>query len=100
MSQSEHKFVVIVAFINLGRTKEAADMGWVSFQADIIERRVQDEARIIFEDQYPVGNFTVSAQANSELASSAQALGMTQEKLIALREWLQRVGKESKERLL
>jgi hypothetical protein len=90
---------LIVDFINPGRSKEA-DMGWVSFQADIIERRVRDEARIIFEDQYPLQNFTVNVQADSELTSAAQALGMTPEKLIALREWVQRVGKENKERLL
>src|SRR5712691_1816776 len=92
--------MLMVAFVNLGRTKEAADMGWVSYQADIIERRVRDEATIIFEDQYPVGNFTVNTEAHSEFASTAQAFGMTLEKFIALREWLQRAGKECKERLL
>src|SRR5713101_5405321 len=74
-------------------------MGLVSLQADIIERRSENGARIIFEDQYPEGKPKLTPQDEPALTGRAAALGMTPAKLIALREWLQQVSKECEEAL-
>jgi hypothetical protein len=74
-------------------------MGLASLQADIIDRRSQNGARIIFEDQYPQGDALLSPQGDPALAAMAAAVGMTPGELIAIREWAQRMTKECNERL-
>jgi hypothetical protein len=74
-------------------------MGLASLQADIVDRRSQNGARLIFEDQYPHGHSKPNLQGDSTLTAAAEALGMTPAKLIALRKWVTRVTKECNERL-
>jgi hypothetical protein len=75
-------------------------MSLVSLQGDIVERRVQDGARIIFE------NYTYLAERDrrlspkgEELAEIAESLGITREKLISARQWIQQMNEECHERL-
>jgi hypothetical protein len=58
---------------------------------EIAERRARNNARVIFEYQYPHGNALPAAKA----APSVQP----DEKIIALREWVHRAIRESNERL-
>lgn len=75
-------------------------MSLVSLEADIIERRVQDGARVVFENS-PF--FTPSdpglSPKGEELVETAEEFGMTREKFIAFRRWMQRVTEECTERL-
>src|SRR5260370_19565258 len=74
-------------------------MGLVSLQADIIERRSENGARIIFEDQYPQGEAKLTPQEDPALTARGAAPGMTPAELIALREWAKRVKEECAEAL-
>ena len=63
-------------------------MSLASSQADIIERRVQNGARVIFEDYtYYAERDCKLSPKGEELAEAAECFGMTREKLIALRQW-------------
>jgi hypothetical protein len=75
-------------------------MSLVSLEADIIERRVQDGARAIFENYtFYAANDSRLSPKGEELAETAEEFGMTREKLIAMRRWVQQVTKECNERL-
>jgi hypothetical protein len=75
-------------------------MSLVSLEADIVERRVQDGARIIFENYtYFAPNDSRLSPRGEELAETAEEFGTTREKFIALRQWVQKVTKECHERL-
>lgn len=75
-------------------------MGFRSLQDDIIERRAENGARVIFET---FGSFFSNdprlSPRGEELAETAEELGMTREKLFYLRAWVQKVTRRSKERL-
>ncbi len=75
-------------------------MGLRSLQADIIDRRIENGARTTVEDYtFRAGyDYRLSPQGEA-LAELAEQAGMTRTKLIALRQWAQRMTKESNERL-
>ncbi|WFU42220.1 hypothetical protein QA640_07020 [Bradyrhizobium sp. CB82] len=69
-------------------------MSWVSLQSDIIERRGRDGARVIYEDYtYFAEHDRRLSPKGEELAEIAEGLGMTREKLIAMRKWMQETTK-------
>jgi hypothetical protein len=75
-------------------------MGLSSLLDTITERRVENNASVIFED------YTYLAKTNrklspkgEEIAETAEFLEMTWEKFISLRRWLQEISKKSRERL-
>jgi len=75
-------------------------MSWVSLQSDIVERRVRDGARVIFEDYtYFAKRDRRLSPKGEELAELAERAGMTRERLIALRQWVQQTNKKCRERL-
>jgi hypothetical protein len=75
-------------------------MSLVSLQSDIIERRVRDGARVIFEDYtYFSERDERLSPKGEELAEIADSLDMTREKLIASRQWVQQTNKRCRERL-
>jgi hypothetical protein len=75
-------------------------MSLVSLQSDIIERRVRDGARVTYEDYtYFAEQDKRLSPKGEELAESAESLGMTREKLISVRQWLQQTIEECRERL-
>jgi hypothetical protein len=75
-------------------------LGLASLESDIAERRIQNEARILFEYQYPQGYADLDSGGDDpELVATAQSLGMTPARLIDLRQWVQRMTKECNERL-
>lgn len=75
-------------------------MGFKSLQDDVIERRAENGARVIFETYgcYFSNDLRLSPRGE-ELAETAEELGMSRRKLIFLRLWLQRVTRECEERL-
>jgi hypothetical protein len=75
-------------------------MGLPSLLSDIIERRAQNGARVVFEDYtYFAANDSKLSPKGEELAETAEEFGMTREKFIALRQWVQEISKSSRERL-
>lgn len=75
-------------------------MSFVSLQSDIIDRRVRDGARIIFEDYtYFAERDRRLSPRGEELAEMAHSLGMSREKLIAIRRYVQQISKRCGERL-
>src|ERR1700722_561720 len=80
-------------------------MPFASFLEDIVDRRAENGAQIIFEDQCYHGQFKRGTRRDSadnlraELAAAARSLGMTVDKLVEFRAWIQRVDKELDERL-
>jgi hypothetical protein len=75
-------------------------VSWVSLHSDIIERRVRDGARVVFEDYtYFAERDRRLSPKGEELAEMADSLGMTREKLISLRQWVQQTNKKCRERL-
>jgi hypothetical protein len=75
-------------------------MSLVSYLADITERRAEHDARVIFEDftYHARGDCRLSPKGE-ELAALAEEWGTSREKLIAMRQWAQRITKECEERL-
>lgn len=75
-------------------------MSLASLQADVIDRRIQNGARVIFEDYtyYAERDCRLSPQGEV-LAELAERAGMTREELIAVRQWAQQTTKKSCERL-
>jgi hypothetical protein len=75
-------------------------MGYASLQGDIVERRSENNARVIFDDLNvpPVFGQPINKE-DPKIAKMAKALNMTPAELIAAREWIQRVTKECNERL-
>jgi len=74
-------------------------MGLVSLDADIVDRRSESGARVIYEyQQTSISHAQLDPQA-SKIASMAKSLGMTPAELIEFRQWVRRVTKECDERL-
>jgi len=74
-------------------------MSLVSLQADINERRLENDAIIVFEDQYAARKRQSAARFDPQLIAAAKSMDMTPEELFDLRRWIRRVTKECKERL-
>jgi hypothetical protein len=75
-------------------------MSLVSLQADINDRRLENGAAIVFEDQYPARKRQAAAQFDPKLTAQLKFLDMTPDELIELRKWARCVVKKSTERLL
>jgi hypothetical protein len=75
-------------------------MSLVSYLADITERRTENLASVVFEDYtyHAKGDCGLSPKGQ-ELVELAEEWGTTREKLIAMRQWAQRITKECTERL-
>ncbi len=73
-------------------------MGLISLQADINERRLENGASVVFEDQYPV-RYRSNAKFAPELIRAAQSLDITPDELFELRKWIRREINDATERL-